>query len=766
MSAVFKKEFSGIFHRAWGYICVSLMVLVSSVTFIYYNLSYAAENILSVLSVMSVVTALILPVPAVNMFPNKKKENTDSCYDYLPLSSSDVVLGKYFASLSAVLLSNLPLVLFGVLSGAYAAVDHMVSYSALLALVLLEAALLAIYMFIAGCAKNRLIAYVICYSAAVVLYFAPMFSVLVPLKPIASFAAIAVLLLLAAAVLYAVTKKLILSAAVLAVCESLLAVAYFIFTPSFAGLFEKLINTFSLFGAYDSFVYGIFNIKSIVLFLLCACLFVFLTWRQAEAKNTRKEITKSLGSVRAVTLLTAIVLTVSAIAASLAVGALPNTALLYDATLSDKSSPSDEAGDFLATLDKEVTLYLLEPTGEVAYELYLERLVSKSDWLSLKRIYAEVTPEFYSERDISISAISANSLVIECGDRFYYVSYYNLFYYSNSTLGLSEMSNSQYQYYLSMFSQSEQYSDYLSELFYGTSMYFAADEIICSYIEYAAADILPTNYYLCGHGENSADDANSPYYGLGIEPLNIGDGDIPADAASILINIPTSDITDDERTKLSAYLSTGGQLTLLTNEANLDMPNLCALLAEYGLGAEKGSVKQDIDNDGVTETLTTLSSTANTDSYVLEYFADDTSYAPTVSDANAITINEDAKPYLTVTPLLSSPADCYITDSEVKGTYTLACSAETPDGAKLVWFTGGDSFNGDSQTNAMTVMCAISWVSLTFESNTDNIPSSLYSSPLTLISSTSTRFLSVLLIVLPIAICAIGMVRLYKRKCK
>ncbi len=764
MRAVFKKEFGGIFRRMWGYICTALVILISAAVFIYYNLSYQNENILSVLSAMSVAMALILPLYAVNAFPDRAKENTDACYDYLPLSARDVVLGKYFSAFSAALVSNIPLALYGAISGIYAVADHRASFSALLGLLLLEAALLALYMLIARKAKNRIAAYALCYTAAVLWYFVPMLSMLVPLSPMASLIAVASLLLAVAVLLFLLTKKIIVSAVVFAVSESVLCIAYLVFKPHFKGLFEHLVKEFSIFAHYNSFAYGVFNIKSVIFFLICAVLFVFLTWRSYESAFADKNQTRSLVSLRAASLLTALLLCASSAFAVCALALVPDRLLAFDATLSGKYSPSESAKEFLSTLDKEVDIYILEPTGEETYELYLDKLVSYSPRLSLKKVYAASDSDFYTQRDIPISAIGANSLIIECGERMYYVSYSSLFYHSNTELGISQMSASQYNYYFSMFSQSEQYAEALEKLLYGTSVHFDADEVICAYIEYACADIIPANYYLTGHGEADTGNSKSPYYGLGIQPLDISSTDVPADAASIFINMPTSDISESERERLSAYLSRGGQLTFITVEANLDMPNLCALLAEYGLSASKGSVKQDITENDESKPSTQIKALANTDSDVLAYFADDSSYSPIVINGNAITMNDGAKPYLTHTALLSSSSDCYIESSEKKGTYTLACSAEAPTGAKLVWFTGGEAFNGAYSDNAMSVVCALGWVSLSFESRINNMPAALYSPATAPIEAASTRLLSAALVAIPLAICACGIVCVHRRK--
>ncbi len=761
MKSIFKREFFSAFRRLYGYITVGAMLLASAIIFKAYNLTYTTESIASVCAGMSIVSALVIPVIAVNAFPSRRKSDTDGVYSMLPVRSRDVVLGKYFAALAVAELPNAVMACYSVFAGFFGETDHIASYNALLGLVLFEAAWLAVCMFIAKLSRSRAVAYCICYVTAVLWYFLGIANVIIPTARLASLIGFAVLILITGALILLVTKKLAAALAHCTVLTVLLAVCYAVFPESFAGLLEAFIGELSIFSHCNSFMYGLFDVEGIIFFLAVTALFVFLTWRSYERKYLRKDKKPCLSLKKITGVGLAVLLVAMTAAAACAAAVVPNRFTSLDATAAGKSSVSSEAKAFLAELDKDVTVYLLEPTGDEAYELYLSRLAASSEKISLKKIFYADTPEFYTDRDINTSSISANSLVIECGDSFNYLSYYNLFVYSNATLGATDMTYSEYVYYRQLFASSTDYYEYYYSLIYDTTVYFNADYMLCLYIEYTSADIIPANYYLTGHGEVSLSDTSGAYYGLGLIELDISENSIPRDAASIFINMPTEDFSDAERLLLLEYLAQGGQLTFVTNEDNLDMPNLCAVLAEYGLSAKKGSVCENEESeDGETSDVTSeLMPSVDVSNDIL-YSA---SLSPAVKDANAITVDETAKDYMTVIPLMSTSSEAFIGDGE-PASYTIACAVETPDGAKLVWFTGGESYNVRSGDAATAVQYALGWVTLTYESEVGDVPASVYGIPTEEITSGGASFLSFVLIFVPIVIMGAGGIIYYARR--
>ncbi|MBQ9112070.1 MAG: hypothetical protein IJY08_00655 [Clostridia bacterium] len=778
MIAVFKREFSSAFHRLYGFITVGVTALLSAVIFALYNLTYAYETTNAVFSAMSVVAALVIPVTAVSMFPSRKRADTDSVYDMMPLTSRDVVLGKYMAALAITLLPTLLMALYPVVANIFGNVDMAQSYAALLAYVLFEAALLAVCMLIAASAKSHLRGYIYCYVTVVVWYLAGILKVLVPLKPIASLIAFVIVAAAIAPVLWLVTRRIVFSVAVSLVAEAITVVCYALSPASFAGLFESFIDKLSVFRHFDVFVYGVFDLEGILFFLLVTALFLFLTLRRYERRTVRKK-REGLRITGVTSAMLAVIIVATTAAVNFAVAAAPDTAVSFDATSTDKISVNAETKKFLGAVDKDVTIYVLEPTGEADYLLYLDRIASCNDRIDLEKVYNVSTPEFYTEREIDISTISANSLVVQCGDRWEYLSYTDLFtYYVNSqTLGTMELSASEYSYYYQMFIQSEDYIDYLYSLIYETTLKFCGDKMICTYVEYVTADIIPAMYYMTGHGVKDISDTSNPYSVLGLSTLDISTGEIPADAAGILINMPTEDITSAEKDAILSYLERGGQITLITDTSALELPNLCAVLAAYGMSADKEHVSVKIeleseesdeseeDSESVsTGTTTEFTPELDYDNDIL-YYLDGTALRITVDKANAIKRDATVKEKLVHYPLLLTPADeSGESDGEGSDQSVIACAAETTDnGAHLVWFTAGGSFNSTSSQGYAPVVYAMSWVTLEFTSEVGDIPSVIYQQPSAPIES-GTAIFTVTLIALPMILMVFGAIVFYRRK--
>jgi ABC-2 type transport system permease protein len=347
-----------------------------------------------------------------------------------------------------------------------------------------------------------------------------------------------------------------------------------------------------------------------------------------------------------------------------------------------------------------------------------------------------------------------------------YVSFYSLLYYSNSDMGSTRMSLSEYMYAVQLYSSSEQYAQYLYSLLYNTTVYNYADLSICSVVEYVTADIIPNNYYLTGHGEPSTDSLTSAFYEWGLPSLDTTKEEIPEDAASILINMPSEDITESERDILLEYLEGGGQLTFVTNEKNLDMPNLCAILEAYGMAVENKAFVNEPLGEGEDERETTqIYPNVDFKNEIFGSISSTASIEPVVKNANAISMNENAKGDLLIYPLLTTSDGAYLGDNaEAKASYTVACAAETGDGARVVWFTGGESYNEAASIGANLVAYGLTWVTLEYTSAVSELPPALYAQPTTIVSSGGATLITVLLCLIAIGVAVYGVTVIYKRK--
>ena len=133
--------------------------------------------------------------------------------------------------------------------------------------------------------------------------------------------------------------------------------------------------------------------------------------------------------------------------------------------------------------------------------------------------------------------------------------------------------------------------------------------------------ISPVVYYLSGH--NEADIASALSTRLTKENLTLTElnllsrGQVPQDAACVLIGVPEYDFSADEITMLKDYMESGGSVFLLsyfTYFTEEKMPNLYDFTQELGLRAEEGLLCEE-DGDHFYLTNYYLLPDLNTESF-------------------------------------------------------------------------------------------------------------------------------------------------------
>ena len=101
----------------------------------------------------------------------------------------------------------------------------------------------------------------------------------------ASYIAFAVVILLIALIVYYMTKNYWMAFSVAAALELVLAIFFFTGSSRFEGLFSRALGWLSFFARLDNFIYGIFDITSLVYYLSVAAVFVFLTMQSVEKRR-------------------------------------------------------------------------------------------------------------------------------------------------------------------------------------------------------------------------------------------------------------------------------------------------------------------------------------------------------------------------------------------------------------------------------------------------------------------------------------------------
>ena len=522
--------------------------------------------------------------------------------------------------------------------------------------------------------------------------------------------------------------------------------------------------------------------------------------------NCNNEISKKPRLAVIVSVVTAVVLLLN-----VALNFLPDSARRFDVTTSNSYTLSATTKEYFSSLGEKINIYVLDADGsDVKFEYMLKRMDGCSDNVNVRWTNFEKVADKLTALGVKLEQASPYLIIIESSKRSIVAGYSELITYRTdntsitSYIGTNEMTAVQYENLKTAFAQqastsseyASQYMQMLEILIYDVEKYFNAEPYICQMIEYVTVDIIPARYALTGHGEAELSKTEMGYYlsdmvGLNYGPLDISDGgEIPADAVSIMVIDPTSDITKAEANKLISYLDRGGQITFFTSDEDLDLPNLMSVINAYGLSADNGIVGEMVEikgeesegegeGDTVTEILyvTDVSVKPNTAHKSME-FTVGKNITPVISKGNSITYEN--KSGFTLTPILTTSANAYVGENkDDMAVRSLAAISEKKGGGTLLWFTGAGSFTvpilGKDEANDPTisttvysniyiVISSLVLAPFSYESTVKLPDAKFYGERLMSVTETSYVVYAVVIAVLVIIFAVFGVIYWYKRK--
>lgn len=286
MAAIYKRELRSYFTSPMGYIVIAFLLLMVGIYFTAYNLIGGYPWFGSMLSGTTFVFLILVPVLTMRLMAEERRQKTDQLLLTAPVSIGDIVLGKYFAVLTVFAIPVAVLCLYPLLllSFGKGTQSLMMDYIGIFGFFLLGAANLAIGMFISSLTESQVLASVLTFLVLLLCYFSASLAAFIPSSVNASLIVFTVLLVVAAVIIYVMTKNVFLAAGTACVLEVVLVAVYVLKSEWLEGAVGNLFGIFDISARLENFVYGIFDITGIVYYLSVVVLFVFLTG-QAIAKR-------------------------------------------------------------------------------------------------------------------------------------------------------------------------------------------------------------------------------------------------------------------------------------------------------------------------------------------------------------------------------------------------------------------------------------------------------------------------------------------------
>ena len=319
------------------------------------------------------------------------------------------------------------------------------------------------------------------------------------------------------------------------------------------GVLASVFNALCIYQPFINFVQGMFDLTGFLYYVTVIALALFLTVQLLQKKHGTYRVSMVVFSC------------VAAVLVNLIAGKLPSQYLKYDVSDQKLFTTCDQTAELVKGLDEDITLYLIAQQGseDATLQELLERYAGLSSHIKVETKDPVLYPNFVSQ--YTSENLSENSVLVVGQNRSKAIDYYDIYQYSMD------------------------YSTYSSSL-----NSFDGEGQITSAIAYVTAEDMPVVYTLTGHDEadlSTAVTSSIEKENIELKTLSLlTEEAVPEDAKAIIIYGALSDISDDEKAKLEAYMEQGGQVVILLGYTDKDTPNLDSLLGDYGITLAEGLV--------------------------------------------------------------------------------------------------------------------------------------------------------------------------------
>lgn len=155
MIAVLSHELRSYFHSFTAYVFGAFLLAVVGFGAMLYNLQAAVSNFEYVLGFGTIIFVVIVPILTMRVIAEERRQKTDRLLYSLPISTTQIVLGKYLALLAVYLIPLAIISIYPLIFAQFGEVYLPTSYGSLVAIFIMGAALVAVGVFISSLTDNQ-----------------------------------------------------------------------------------------------------------------------------------------------------------------------------------------------------------------------------------------------------------------------------------------------------------------------------------------------------------------------------------------------------------------------------------------------------------------------------------------------------------------------------------------------------------------------------------------------------------------------------------
>ncbi len=157
MTAIFKREFRSYFTGGIGWAYCAVFAFVMNLFYYQTCVKEYQSSFINIFNIMLIAMIFLIPLMTMRIWSEEKKQKTDQLLLTAPVTTDEIVLGKFLAAMCVFLISLSLTLVYPLLSALYGTPEVAITVGNYVAITLAAAAYIAISQFMSSLTESQII---------------------------------------------------------------------------------------------------------------------------------------------------------------------------------------------------------------------------------------------------------------------------------------------------------------------------------------------------------------------------------------------------------------------------------------------------------------------------------------------------------------------------------------------------------------------------------------------------------------------------------
>ncbi|MGN1165784.1 MAG: ABC transporter permease subunit [Lachnospiraceae bacterium] len=286
MRAIYKRELRSCFHSMIGYVFIAFLTAFAGIYFMAYNLNYGYPYFSYVLSGITFIFLIAIPLLTMRSFSEEQKSKTDQLLLTSPVSLFEIVMGKYLAMVTILAVPCVIYLIFPLIIKAQGTAYILADYLSIMMFFLLGCVYIAIGMFVSALTQSQILAAIGTFAILLILYLWEGILEFLPNSAMLNAVGVAAIFSVVVFLIWEMTKNWVISVVLeLGVIVGNI-IAYVTKSSVYEGLLADVLGQLNLTEIFTGISSdSLLDVSGIILYLSLIVLFIVLTMQMIQKRR-------------------------------------------------------------------------------------------------------------------------------------------------------------------------------------------------------------------------------------------------------------------------------------------------------------------------------------------------------------------------------------------------------------------------------------------------------------------------------------------------